>query len=317
MTDLITLDTRQLAPAESPAGQYILALEAQSSRDTMQGRLSKLARLLTAQPDPYSVPWWLMKRQHLLELRKRLAEQHAPATVNNYLAALRGVLKRCRAQRLLDPHDLADYLDACKDVKGSRVPKGRSLAPGEISALMAACGADQSPAGARDAAMVAILYSCGLRRSELVKLDLDSFKPESGWLVVDGKGNKQREVHVQGGARAALDDWLLLRGDAPGALFWRIRRGGTMVRRRLSSQAVFDMLATRGAAAGVAEFSPHDLRRTLAGDLLDAGADIAIVQRTLGHADPRTTAKYDRRSQDAQRKAQAAIHVPYHRRTLG
>ena len=71
------------------------------------------------------------------------------------------------------------------------------------------------------------------------------------------------------------------------------------------------MLRKRAAQAGVDEMTPHDLRRTMVGDMLDAGADLATVQKVCGHASPTTTARYDRRPEEAKRKAAGLLHVPY------
>jgi len=114
-----------------------------------------------------------------------------------------------------------------------------------------------------------------------------------------------------------LADRLAVRGNAPGPLFLPINKSGKVDVRRMTPQAVWNLLQKRAAKAGVREFSPHDLRRTFVSDLLDAGADIATVAKMAGHANVQTTARYDRRPEDAKRKAASLLHVPYRRRGLG
>jgi site-specific recombinase XerD len=197
-------------------------------------------------------------------------------------------------------------------VRGESVPAGRHVPIGEISALLATC--DQTAGGIRDAAIISLLYAGGLRRAELVGLDLADYDQAAGTLRVSGKGGKVRLVPVVNGAAAALADWLTVRGDKAGALF--LGTGNRQRGRRLTTQAIYNLLTARAAAAGIKPVSPHDMRRTFVGELLDRGADISTVQKLAGHASVTTTARYDRRGEQVKRKAAELLHVPYTRRTL-
>src|SRR4030067_585408 len=203
-----------------------------------------------------------MRLLHTSALRSRLAESYAPATGNKMLCAMRGSLK---AAWQLDLMSFEDYGKArsVESVKGNTLPAGRELQAGEISGLMGFCEDDPTPAGARDAALIALLYSCGLRREESVSLDLENYDPDSGLLEVrHAKRNRQRTAYLVNGAARAMDGWLALRGDESGPLFWPINKGSKLANRRMSTQAVYNMLAKRGREAGVKDFSPHDFRRT-------------------------------------------------------
>lgn len=297
---------------QHPALIYLASLSAGSRRAMFQA-LDTIARMLSAgNLDIYTLDWSALRYQHTTAVRTVLVEQYKPSTANKMLSALRQVLRHAW---MLGQMSAEDYhrARAIETVKGQTLPAGRDLGLGEIAALMQACEDDASPAGARDAALIALMYATGIRRASVVRLDLADYDAQTHTLrVCEAKGSKTYLAHVaQDGAQRALADWLYMRGSATGPLFWPVNKGGNMTNRRLSAQAVYNLLLKRAAEAGVEHFSPHDLRRTLAGDLLDAGADIVTVQRILGHASVTTTARYDRRPEEAKRKAASLIHVPY------
>lgn len=279
----------------------------------MRGALDTIAHLLTSNADALAVNWAALRFQHTAAIRSKLIEKYSAATANKMLSALRGVLKAAWRLGLMDADDYTRAADI-KSVSGSTLPAGRALTAGEIAALLEACASDPTPAGARDAALIALLRAGGLRRAEICALDLDDYTPADGQLIIKGKRNKERTAYVTNGAADALADWLTVRGTEPGPLFCPVNKGGRVILRRMFPEAVFNMLQKRGEQAGVKDLSPHDLRRTFVSDLLDAGADISTVQRLAGHASVNTTARYDRRGEEAKRKAVELLHVPYTRR---
>lgn len=303
--------------ANNPVAAYLAGMATERTRTVQRQALGVIAEIMTSGQtnDALAIDWASLRYSHAQAIRTVLAERYAAATANRLLSALRGVL---RAAFLMGLMAAEDYQRAVmvKAVTGETIPAGRELTPGEISALMADCENDPSPAGVRDAAIIALLYSCGLRRAELVGLLLADYDQESGALVVRGKRNKERKTYVINGAAAALADWLSVRGSQPGALFMAINKGGRLVPGELTAQALYNLLAKRGENAGLKNFSPHDIRRTFCSDLLENGADIATVAKLMGHSSVNTTARYDRRPDAEKRKVTGLLHVPYHGRLI-
>jgi integrase len=304
---------------QNPAAVYLASL-GEGSRMTMRGALNTIGELLGVgemrdvdgrDMRCLAVPWASLREQHTTAIRAQLQERYAPATANKLLAALRRVLKEARRLRQISADDYDQAVDL-RTIRAERLPRGRQLVDAEIMALMRVCGDDSTPAGARDAALIAVLRGTGMRRAEVVALDLADYDPATGAITVrSGKGRKDRMVYAPVGARSALDEWVAIRGSAPGPLLYGIVKGGALVVRRLAAQAVAVVCAARAREAGVAPFTPHDMRRTFISGLLDAGADIATVQRLAGHEDPATTSRYDRRGEAAKQQAITLVHVPF------
>lgn len=297
--------------AQHPAAVYLSQLRPKSQR-TMRRNLDLIAHLLTQGGcDSLTLDWSKLRYYHTAAVRAVLIEQFAPSTVNQMLCALRRVLKEAKKLKLMLPMDYTDAVDI-ESVRVSQDLRGRSLSQTEIAAIMRVIKADTTSAGRRDAAMLAILLGSGLRRSEVVFLDLSDFDPNTGAIKVRGaKGGKDRTVYLPSSGIRAVDAWLKVRGVKAGPLLYPISKSHRVMQRRLTDQAVLYILQKRAQSAVVNSFSPHDCRRTFISNLLDAGVDLVTVCQLAGHASPITTAKYDRRGEVAKRRAVELLHIPF------
>jgi integrase/recombinase XerC len=237
-----------------------------------------------------------------------------PRAVRAYLARLHG--------RGLDPVTIARKLAAvrswcgflvrrgllernvAREVRGPRLPqKLVSFLPiDEAMALMDAKGSG-ARTGARDAAVLELLYATGLRVSELASLDLDDLDRARQTVRVLGKGRKERIVPYGRRAADALAVYISGRGAAGGALFTN-RRG-----RRLTVRSIHTIVRRSAAACGITRrVSPHTLRHTFATHLLDAGADLRVIQEFLGHRRLSTTQRYAHVGADRLMRVYDAAH---------
>jgi len=150
---------------------------------------------------------------------------------------------------------------------------------------------DATPLGARDRALLELLYATGMRVSELAGLALTDLHPKDNEMRVMGKGSKERWVYFGGRARAAIERYLAARRKLPpgraDALFLNAR--GTALSDR-SVRRVVDRYVRQAAVKH--RVSPHGLRHSFATHLLDRGADLRAIQELLGHASLRTTQRY-------------------------
>lgn len=323
MLDLATTDNA-FAGQENPVLSYLGRLS-EGSRRTMRGSLEEIAKVSSGgNVKALEFPWWKLTGTHTAMIRDYLDKQYAPSTANKMLSALKGILKACFRLGLIT----ADERDRASDIapiRGTRLPPGRSIEEHELASLFGSCAKDADDQklkarGIRDAAMLALLYIGGLRRAELASLKLENYDPESRTLLIHGKGNKERAVYAEGDANLFLVRWLELRGEGKpeDPLFLPISKTGRVEhtdpygekKTSLSDQAVYKIVRRRHREAKVKKISPHDFRKTFVSDLLDAGVDLATVQSLAGHANPTTTARYDRRGERAARAGVSKLHIP-------
>jgi len=256
--ELVTTSPR---PADqNPAAVYVAHL-AEGGRPTMRQALNVIAGMLTSgRCDASTLEWGALRYQHTAAIRAALAGQYAPATVNKMLSALRGTLK---AAWRLGQMDATAYQQAAdlEPVKGSTLPRGRALSAGELRALFDTCAA---PETRRFSPYCTQAY--GDLRPWPWTWPTMTPRPEPSRCAPARATRTERPTQTTAAARP----WR--------PLLYPIRKGGRLQRRRMSGDAVLEILSRRAERACVAACSPHDLRRTWIGDLLDAGADIATVQ---------------------------------------
>lgn len=290
-----------------PVEMYLATLPSRSSRRTMRSKLGTVQRLLEKRIEANDLLFFALAARASLQ-----DAGAAPKTINVTLSALKGVARYAWLMKLITAEDLERVKDI-RSVRGSRLPAGRAHYPAELEAILEACARDRSPAGARDAAMIALAYNLGLRRSECAGLNLDDYSPTTGIIRVRGKGNKERRAYVvDKGAIEALAAWLRVRTFAPGPLLCPVTRHGRILLRRLSDNSVYLALRKRARSAGITDLTPHNLRRTFGTKLLDSGVDIKIARDLLGHSNLNTTTLYDRRAEETYRAAASQIRLPYH-----
>lgn len=224
-------------------------------------------------------------------LRSFLGSVHGKletSSVVRKLAALRGLLRYLKRRGLVQSNPATAV----------RLPKVRRGLPDvlsiEESVAMVAPPTSQAKADLRDRAVLEVLYSSGLRVGELVGLDMNDLDLDSGTARIQGKGDKQRIVPLGRNGVEALRAWLSQRSNLPrapntkGDPVFLGARGG-----RLSCRAVQRLTRRRGLEIGArGNVHPHALRHSCATHLLNAGAELRLIQELLGHCSLSTTQRY-------------------------
>jgi len=299
---------------EVAVSQFLEYLELEQNRSlkTIQNyshyltRLSDYAgELKLADLDADLVRKW---RMWLNRLPTSTSDELSKMTQNYHLIALRSFLRFCakRNWETLAPDKI--------ELARTRRPQVTFLTPEELQRLTAQPDIDKQ-GGLRDRAILELLFSSGLRVSELVGLDRDHINLKRREFMVRGKGQKDRPVFISDEAAAWIQKYLALRTDNTKPLFIRysgskkIDNSGNFT--RLTARSVQRMVARYALLAGITKHvSPHTLRHSFATDLLMNGADLRSVQAMLGHSNIATTQIYTHVT-DPHLKA---VHERFHNR---
>jgi integrase/recombinase XerD len=261
-------------------------------------------------------------KKYFRAMRSRDPDAISPADVNAFLSSLSGsgiaapsIARNLAAVRGFHKFLQIDGLAQSDPTVNLETPRGwkrlpKTLSMFEVDALLAQPDLSTT-LGLRDKAMLELLYATGIRVSELVGLRMQNVNLERGFLVVMGKGSKERAVPLGEAAAAAVRSYgerarpLLLSGVDSDFLFISSRRRG------ITRQMFWERIKLHARTAGItSSISPHTLRHCFATHLLDNGADLRAVQAMLGHADISTTQIYTHVSRERLKQ----IHEKHHPR---
>lgn len=184
----------------------------------------------------------------------------------------------------------------------------RALSPADADRLLRVWAEDDTPRGKRNRAIVAVALLAGLRRSELAALTWSDVDFTNGVIHVrHGKGDKMRDAALYGGeALDALKAWQMEQPMGYQFVFVGLRRGGHFTGdTAMSTTAIWQVVTETAKGAGIGHVKPHDLRRTLATELLETGAPVHHVQQQLGHTDSATTLNNYTGETDARQRRKA------------
>ncbi len=235
----------------------------------------------------------------------------SPATVNLRLAAVRALAQEAADHGLLDQAEAA----AIRRVRGERVSGSRMgmwISKEELDRILLT--PDRSTLrGKRDYALLAVLFSTGIRRRELVDLSVSTIQQRDGqWGLIDlrGKGRKVRSVSLPLWVKDAVFEWLQASQIVQGALFRSITRHRLLGTANMSDEAVKLLLTKYALPHNLGTLRPHDARRTCARLCRAANASLEDIQEMLGHASIQTTERYLGRTAGFKRAITNAIDAP-------
>ena len=278
-----------------------LSVEKGLSKNTLDAYRSDLSKFL----------FFLAKKKSVLDsalgtdivdfMERLRNEGYSAASIGRYVSSIKAIYRYLLIENSID-HDPSENIVTPK--KWERLPKALSVS--DIRQLLDSPHSGKT--AMRDTAMIELLYSSGLRVSELTAIKLGDIHFDAGFMRVTGKGSKERVVPVNSRAIEKVRQYMnverpeILRKKKQSSYLFVTRMGGKMSRQRF-----WQTLKAVGKTVGI-ELSPHSMRHSFATHLLEGGADLRSVQKMLGHSDISTTQVYTKVTTDRIKKVFKKYH---------
>lgn len=292
-----SLSASELAKGERAAQAYLSSLKPGEPQRAAEEALDTLAAVISGGVcDASSFPWQQVRPYHgalaFTILREKGApghieamrcraddtrkyqpvpEAYAPKQVQRIKSSFKGIMTECQNLGFITDEECdlavsASHLSSPARETSKRAQNERELAHTEVLALQAACRLDDTPKGKRDGLMISLAYHGALKTVDLIGLTLDhiQFDPrtqKSGVLFKPAQAKRARRVPFSNEEMIALEDWLIVRGNEPGALFCELGRADKVEIKRMTAAQVREICDQRAGEAGVQPFEPNDLAR--------------------------------------------------------
>lgn len=295
-----SLSAQELAKGERAAQSYLSSLKPGETQRAAEEALDTLAAIISGGIcDATSFPWQQVRPHHgalaFTILREKGAPAHIeamrcraddtrkyqpvpeaypPKQVQRIKSSFKGIMTECQNLGFISGEDCdlaisASHLSTNTHTReaGKRSQNERELALTEVLALQAACRLDDSPRGKRDGLMISLAYHGALKTVDLIGLTLDHIQfdgrtQKSGVLFKPAQSKRSRRIPFSNEEMIALEDWLIVRGNEPGALFCEVGRAEKVEIKRMSAAQVREICDHRAGEAGVQPFEPNDLARS-------------------------------------------------------
>ncbi|MGL1956090.1 MAG: site-specific integrase [Colwellia sp.] len=243
--------------------------------------------------------WSKISYSQIIELRKKLVDKELKAkSINSYISTMKSVSREAWRIEIINIDTYMRIKDI-QQIKGNSESTGKALSSHEINKILNF--KSNKIIDIRDSAIIAVGYGAGLRCFELAKIKYNDINENQ--IYINGKNRIERTVYLPKPALKKLNEWLKIRGSHKGSIFCAMLKNEKISERQLSNRRIAEIIDKRCKKIGIDRFTPHDLRRSFATNLLENGVDVFTVQKLMRHANINTTIIYDKRSEKTAKEA--------------